>query len=197
MTPSTFIETYKIDVEVCDHIIGLYDKNKQLAEPGKLGENPRVDKDMKDSMDMTIPIGLYGHFEPFFEQLTGHVNEYLKKYYYDTGAVGLGPVGFSKTCNIQWYPKGGGYPAMHCERDSIEYGHRALVWMMYLTDAPNAGTEFPHQGLITDCVKGDLFIWPSDMTHMHRGVVCETHEKMIFTGWFDFMRSSDVKSVAE
>jgi hypothetical protein len=25
------------------------------------------------------------------------------------------------------------------------------------------------------------------MTHMHRGVVSETHEKMIFTGWIDFI----------
>lgn len=197
MTVNTFIEFYKIDVEVCDKIIGLYNKNRKLAEPGRLGEDPRVDKSMKDSMDMSIPISLYGHFEPFFEQLTTHVNAYLKKFYYDTGATGLGPVGFSKSSNIQWYPKGGGYPAVHCERDRIEYGHRALVWMLYLTDAPNAGTEFPHQGMVTECIKGDLIIWPSDMTHMHKGVVCETHEKMIFTGWIDFLRSADVKSVVE
>lgn len=194
MTQKTFIETYKIDIEVCDKIIGLYDINKHLAQPGRLGENPRIDKSMKDSMDMSIPVRLYGSFEPFFQQLEAHVSEYLDKYYFDLGATDMGPVGFSKFSNIQKYPAGGGYPAVHCERDSLEYAIRALVWMLYLTDTPNGGTEFPHQELITECVKGDLIIWPTDMTHMHRGIVSETHEKMIFTGWIDFIRLDAQKS---
>jgi hypothetical protein len=187
MSQTTFIEIYKIDTEVCDKIIGLYDTNKHLAQPGRLGENPRIDKSMKDSMDICIPIELYGRFEPFFELLQKHVGEYLDKYFFGAGATGMGPVGYSKFSSLQKYPVGGGYPAIHCERDSLEYASRALVWMVYLTDTPNGGTEFPHQELITDCVKGDLIIWPSDMTHMHRGVVSETHEKMIFTGWIDFI----------
>lgn len=196
MTQKTFIEIYKIDHAVCDKIIGLFNKNKKLAQPGRLGGIPRVDKAMKNSLDLSIPIGLYGRFEPFFELLTKHVNEYLKKYFYDTGAPEMGPVIFSDWCNIQLYPIGGGYPAMHCERDRIEYCNRVLVWMLYLTDTPGGGTEFPHQELITKCVKGDLIIWPTDMTHMHRGVVSETHEKMIFTGWIDFMKPEKMKSQA-
>lgn len=187
MTQKTFIETYKVDDEVCDRIIDFYNLNKHLARPGRLGEVPRVDKNMKDSMDLSVPIRLYGQVEPFFDQLMGHVRDYLDKYYYGTGAVGLGALGFSDSSNIQWYPKGGGYPAVHCERDRLEYCRRALVWMLYLTDTPGGGTEFPHQELTTECIKGDLIIWPSDMTHMHKGVKSESHEKMIFTGWIDFM----------
>ena len=192
MTQKTFIETYKVDDEVCDRIIGFYEMNRKLAQPGRLGGDPRVDKSMKDSMDLSVPIRLYGQVEPFFEQLMDHVKEYLDKYYYGTGATGLGPMGFSARSNIQLYPKGGGYPALHCERDRLEYGMRALVWMLYLTDTPNGGTEFPHQELSTECVKGDLLIWPSDMTHMHRGIKSETHEKMIFTGWIDFVQQKAV-----
>lgn len=197
MSLKTFIEIYKIDLKVCDKIIGLYDINKHLAQPGRLGENPRIDKSMKDSLDICIPIRLYGSFEPFFEQLEAHVSEYLDKFYFGTGATGMGPVGYSKFSSIQKYPVGGGYPAIHCERDSIQYANRALVWMLYLTDTPNGGTEFPHQELTTECVKGDLIIWPSDMTHMHRGVVSETHEKMIFTGWIDFIQLGEAKSKIE
>ena len=40
MTQKSFIETYKIDTELCDKIVGLYDINKQLAQPGQLGGNP-------------------------------------------------------------------------------------------------------------------------------------------------------------
>jgi hypothetical protein len=32
MTQKTFIETYKVEDEVCDKIIRLYDKNKNLVE---------------------------------------------------------------------------------------------------------------------------------------------------------------------
>lgn len=191
MTQKTFIETYKIDHEVCDKIIGLYNKNIHLAQPGRLGDDRRVDKEMKDSLDMSIPNTLYGHFEPFFELLKDHVNHYLNKYFYDTGSIGLGTIGYSASSNIQKYPKGGGYPAVHCERDRLEYCNRVLVWMLYLTDTPGGGTEFPHQELTTECIKGDLMIWPSDMTHMHRGVVSKTHEKMIFTGWFVFLRQDN------
>ena len=187
MPPHSFIETYKVEHAVCDRIANFFQDNKHLAQPGRLGENPRVDKSMKDSLDLSIPIRIYGQVDPFFELLTGFVKQYVDKYYYDCGANGLGPLGFSEWSNVQEYPIGGGYPAIHCERDRLEYGHRALVWMLYLTDTPGGGTEFPHQGITTECIKGDVILWPSDMTHMHRGVVSSTHEKMIFTGWIDFI----------
>ena len=188
MSQKTFIETYKVEHDVCDKVIGLYNKNKNLAQPGRVGVPRRIDKELKDSMDLSIPIQMYGHFEPFFEQLTTHVNEYLKKYFHDTGAPEMGPVGFSEWSNIQLYPEGGGYPGVHCERDRLAYCNRALVWMLYLTDTPNGGTEFLHQELKTKCVKGTLAIFPTDMTHMHRGVISQTHEKMIFTGWIIFIK---------
>ena len=194
MTQKTFIEIYKIDHDLCDKIIGLYKTNEHLAQPGRLGGNPRIDKSMKNSMDICIPIELYGSFAPFFEQLEECVSKYLDKYFFDTGATGMGPIGYSRYSSLQKYPVGGGYPAIHCERDSIEYANRALVWMLYLTDTPNGGTEFPHQEVTTECVKGDLIIWPSDMTHMHRGVVSDSHEKMIFTGWIDFIPKTQAQN---
>ena len=187
MSAATFIETYRVDHSVCDRIVAFFRDNEHLAQPGRLGEVPRVDKSMKDSLDLSVPIRLYGQVAPFFECLGDFVKAYVDKYYYATGANGLGPLGFSDHANIQWYPPGGGYPAIHCERDRLEYSHRALVWMLYLTDTPSGGTEFPHQDVVTECIKGDVIIWPSDMTHMHRGVVAAHYEKMIFTGWIDFI----------
>ncbi len=189
MASKTFIETYPIDVAVCEQIKAFFEANRHLAQPGRLGEVPRVDKSMKNSLDLTIPIKMYGQFSDFFDQLLDNVKTYLKRYYYDVGADGLGPLWLSQHANIQWYPVGGGYPAIHCERDRLEYCHRALVWMLYLTNTPGGGTAFPHQDVITECEMGKLLIWPSDMTHMHHGVVSNTHEKMIFTGWIDFVKT--------
>jgi hypothetical protein len=193
MSQKTFIEVYKIDLEICDKIIGLYDTNERLAQPGRVGGDSRIDKSMKDSMDICIPIERYENFFPFFEQLEAYVLVYVDEYFFRTGAKEIGPMGFSKVSSLQKYPVGGGYPAMHCERDTIQQAHRALTWLLYLTDTPNAGTEFPHQDLVTDCVKGDLAIFPSDMTHMHRSVVSKTHEKMVFTGWIDFIHPAEPK----
>jgi len=193
MTQTTFIETCKIEPEVCDKIIDLYKANQKRAQPGRLGESHRIDKTMKDSLDISIHISQYGHFVPFFELLQQHVSDYIDKFYYVPGALGMGQVGYSTHSNIQWYAKGGGYPAIHCERDRVEFSNRVLAWMLYLTDTPGGGTEFPHQGITTDCVKGDLLIWPSDMTHLHRGVVSQTHEKIIFTGWIVFQPPAAAK----
>ena len=194
MSQKTFVETYKVDHAICDRFVEFYNKNKKFAQPGRLGGDTRIDRSMKDSMDLGVPINVYYHFEPFFQELLKHVDEYVQKYYYDLGGSNMGPLGVAEMSNIQWYPKGGGYPATHCERDQFFYCNRALVWMMYLTDTPGGGTEFPHQALVTECIKGDLLIWPSDLTHMHRGVVSQTHEKMIFTGWINFVRPQTVPS---
>lgn len=188
MSQETFIQTYKVDHAVCDKIINFYEKNRRFAQPGRVGDDQRIDKGMKDSLDLSIPVNMFRYFEPFFQILTTHVDEYVQKYFYDAGAKGMGHLGISEVANIQWYPVGGGYPAVHCERDRYYYCHRALVWMMYLSDTPGGGTEFPHQKLVTDCIKGDLLIWPSDLTHMHKGVVSKTHEKMIITGWINFLK---------
>ena len=95
MPPHSFIETYKVEHAVCDRIADFFQDNKHLAQPGRLGENPRVDKSMKDSLDLSIPIRIYGQVDPFFELLTEFVKQYVDKYYYDCGANGLGPLVFS------------------------------------------------------------------------------------------------------
>lgn len=188
MSQNSFIETYKVDHAICDRIIEFYEKNKKFAQPGKLGKDHRIDKKMKDSLDLSLPMSAYHYFDGFFRRLLKHVDEYVEKYYYSAGGSAMGPLGVAEVCNIQWYPKGGGYPAVHCERDQLFFCNRALVWMMYLTDTPGGGTHFPHQGVVTECVKGDLLLWPTDLTHMHCGVVSESHEKMIFTGWINFVQ---------
>ena len=50
MTVSTFIETYEIDPSVCDEIVEFFERNRDHAQPGRLGEHPRVDKAMKLSL---------------------------------------------------------------------------------------------------------------------------------------------------
>lgn len=191
MTTPNFIEEYEVSLPLCDEIQLFFEKNRHLAQPGHMGPTPRVDNKLKKSLDISIPEGLYGHFQGFFQQLADHVRAYITDHYFNSGAQGLGSLWFSKFSNIQWYPPGGGYYQLHCERDQLQVCDRALVWMLYLTDTPNGGTEFVHQETVTECTKGKLVIWPSDFTHLHRGIVSANHEKMIFTGWIVFSENHD------
>ena len=61
-----------------------------------------------------------------------------------------------------------------------------LVWMVYLSDLDNGGTEFKYQNHIEKSEKGKLLIWPTDWTHTHRGQISRTDEKYILTGWYTF-----------
>ena len=76
---------------------------------------------------------------------------------------------------------------MHYER-SYTKPHRQLAYMLYLnTVTDKGGTKFIFQNLTLSAIKGDLYIWPADFTHVHQGIVSKTQEKYIVTGWFEIV----------
>jgi 2OG-Fe(II) oxygenase superfamily len=89
---------------------------------------------------------------------------------------------------LQHYNPGDYYKNWHAENVGTEqYISRHLVFMTYLNDIKDGGgTEFFHQNLQVKPEKGLTLIWPADWTHVHRGIVSNTEEKFIITGWFVF-----------
>jgi hypothetical protein len=88
----------------------------------------------------------------------------------------------------QHYPVSGGYKVWHSERASK--GHdsaRHLVFMTYLNDLDDGGTEFLHQNLLVKAERALTIIWPADWTFTHRGQVSYTSEKSVVTGWLRFV----------
>ena len=65
-------------------------------------------------------------------------------------------------------------------------GNRILVFMTYLNDVDDGGTDFKYQNLTSPAKKGLTMIWPSDFTHTHKGQISHTKEKYIVTGWVGF-----------
>ena len=90
---------------------------------------------------------------------------------------------------MQWYPKGGGFKQWHTERSNALPGsvYRHLVFMTYLNDVPDGGTEWYYQQKYVPAQRGYTVIWPADWTFHHRGRVSTDSEKMIITGWFNFI----------
>ena len=181
----SFIGGWYMPENVCDELVDYYNNNTSEWESGKVGWEAVEDESVKKSTELIIFPQKFGDIDNYIIHLTKILEKYKARYPHCDTAV----VKWSLYMNIkiQRYKPGEGFKAWHAENGgSGNHKLRHLVFMTYLNTAENAGTEFCHQGIRTPCQKGLTLIWPSAWTHTHRGVISNTHEKTIITGWFDF-----------
>ena len=173
---------------ICDIMI-RYMNNLPLVD-GMMynnGNKQTIKKDMKESKEMAIDFT--NEDEPFHtykNHLDNVITNYRKKYpYMDSNTE----FAIRENYNLQKYPIGGGFKIWHFENDfkSPLNKHRALVFMTYLNDVEDGGTDFLHQNIKTPAKKGLTLIWPAFWTHTHKGIVSKTKEKYIVTGWINFI----------
>jgi hypothetical protein len=184
---SSFVGGWFIDESICDELVEFYNLNKKVATPGVTFEKnkPKQKNDVKESLDLnfnttnTIPNILNNYLDNLQETLL----LYLKRYRQSNCVERFDAQRF----NIQWYKPGGGFKKWHCERTSLHDSNRHLVFMTYLNDVPEGGTEFLYQDLKLPAKKGLTVLWPSDWTHTHKGVISQEHEKYIITGWYNYI----------
>tara|TARA_B100000035_G_C20788126_1_gene459948 strand:- start:80 stop:652 length:573 start_codon:yes stop_codon:yes gene_type:complete len=179
-----------IEESVVDGLIDFW-KNQDIlyVKDGVVTFNKTttVNKDLKDSRDITITTNLaVKSIQDYLTSLQCVLDKYKKKFPH---CDATGQYNVDIGMNLQWYPVGGGYPLWHSERMSSSRSvvYRHLVFMTYLNDVPDGGTEWFHQKKYVPAQKGYTVIWPADWTHLHRGVISKTSEKYIITGWFSFM----------
>lgn len=185
---NNFIMGWYLDPKVCDSIIE-YHKNavdNNLAYPAVTGsENGMTfDPSVKDSTDV-----LYAptQNDTYLNLLWNCTKLYNQKYTYAVCA------GYKLYHNIliQHYNLGGGYKNWHCERGSADtnISSRHLVFMTYLNDLDDGGTDFYYQNLTVKAEKGLTLIWPADFTFTHKSQVSHTSQKYIITGWFTLLNT--------
>ena len=184
----SFIGGWYIPEKTCDDIIISFNKFKKEGHtvPGKVYEHSKsiVRKDYKESEDLVIDIKNLG--EPYIEYLKNLqkcLYEYMKRY---PILDNLAKFGLNSDFNVQYYPPGGGFKAWHCERGHVVKPEKVLVFMTYLNDVKNGGTEFEYLNLKTPAKKGLTLFWPVDFTHTHRGQISKKQEKYIVTGWLTY-----------
>jgi len=186
---TNFIWGEKIDPEVCDGLLEFWDHQHflpvtpgQVYDQGEIG----VNKELKDSMDVHIPHQIA---MPMIHDYMGALQVVLNKYVERFPFCQTSRFQIVEPLSLQCYPVGGGFKEWHTERLSPLPGniYRHLVFMTYLNDVPDGGTEWYHQDLYIPAEKGYTVIWPADWTHFHKGRVSETKEKQIITGWFSFV----------
>ena len=183
----TFIqETMLDDISICDQLIDYHNNNMEYKCRGStaLGQG-------KGKVSTDVPIYMSSQnpsIHMYVSELLKMVDAYLKKY----GMHKMVRLMIKEPINLQHYAPNEGFYEWHCERSSYQSHQRALVFMTYLNDVDDGGeTEFHFQQMKTKAVKGKTVIWPTDFTHLHRGVTSPTEHKYIATGWFHFLDALD------
>ena len=182
----TQIGGWFISKDLCDEVVDYFNFNKKYQEAGTVYTDSKngVNKDIKDSVDLNVSAGnLDGPIGQYRIHLQRVLDLYLKKY---EQADKVEPFGIKEDYNIQKYSIGGGFKQWHAENTGDQL-NRHLVFMTYLNDVEDGGTEFMYQNIKTQAEKGLTIIWPAIWTHTHRGIVSSTSEKIIVTGWYNFL----------
>lgn len=182
----SFIGGWYIPEYICDKLIFYFNQNKSQSFKGTIGlaDRERVDTSLKDSTDLRISIN---ETNPVIVSYRKHLNAVIANYQnkYDILKT-VCNYGVNENYNIQHYSPGGGFKIFHSERTGLTAGGRFLVFMTYLNDVEDGGTEFKYQNIISPAKKGLTLIWPAEWTHCHRGVVSQ-YDKYIITGWIHYL----------
>ena len=207
---NSFIGGWYIPEQVCDNLIKEFKLNREKVKhvtderldsggdvaiypgcvmtKGRVGKSNDINTNTKDSIDMGFdPGGKYYNTNKSLQEYDKYLqivlDNYLKDYEY---ADEMTAFNIQEYINIQHYKPGGGFKIWHFENASPQTMSRKLVFMTYLNDVPNGGTEFYYQNVLSPAKKGLTIIWPADWTHTHRGQVDEENEKYICTGWYNY-----------
>ena len=191
----TFIGGWYIPEEVCDEVLDFYNNNKSLHVPGVVGvlqKNEDGELISDGVADVEIKKCTQLEVTPDAQELSlysVHLQAILDTYRQKYGWVD--DVNYYKiveNMSIQHYKPGEGFYKWHMENNGyVNSINRHLVFMTYLNDVENAGTEFYYfPDLNIQAKKGLTLIWPAGWTHTHRGVINHIDEKHIITGWFSF-----------
>ena len=181
---SSFIGGWYIQPDICDELIEFYDKNKKHAIEA-INTDHISDPSIKTGLDLFIePKTVEKHLSNYFYSLAQCLNSYLRKY---EEANNVMDFKINEPFKIQYYKKGQGFHKYHFENDGDKScNKRHLVFMTYLNDVDNGGTDFLYQKLTSPAKKGLTMIWPAHFTHTHKGQISYDKEKWIMTGWFGF-----------
>jgi hypothetical protein len=172
---------YHNDTTMCNTLLDYFQNN--LKKDGIVGNG--IKKEIKDSLDCVIfdkTVGL-----EYIKWIQPALDLYVKKYPWCNS---FAPWTLVQPATIQYYKPGSAYFGWHTERANAvaPMATRHLVFMTYLNDVTDDGeTEWFHQKLKIKPEKGLTVIWPADWCFVHKGIVSQTQDKYIITGWFNYI----------
>lgn len=189
-----FLIDNNLDEIFCDNLIKKYenDQNKYI---GVVGRNGTINKELKNTTDLEISRFLNWKYEDTIlcQALNKGINEYIDNIFNNLTNINIFNINlniFSKLYNtndtgykIQKYDRDKGYFNYHNDFEYSVKGVRVITFIWYLNDVEEGGeTEFI-DGTIIKPKKGQLLLFPSDWTYMHKGNMPLSNDKYICNGW--------------
>ena len=191
----SFIGGWFIPEDVCDQVIDFFNENKSLHGPGLVGGH-KINEDGSENYDEIIDteykkctqmqaLSFARELDIYNLHLQDTLNQYKKKYEWADYVTAYKII---ENMSVQHYKPGEGFYRWHSENSGdARVRNRHLVFMTYLNDVENGGTEFYYYpNLKIEARKGLTLIWPAGWTHTHKGVISDVDEKYIITGWYSF-----------
>ena len=194
MTNFIYTKNNALSANVCLNLIKAFEES-DLKQPGVLYGPEGISSDSdKKSTDITFDPSFMNKepwalmLEDVIVSVKNGVLDYLNRH--STAMSKMDPIDLYTYFNMQKYEPNEGFFGWHCERAGIKHSDRLLVWMVYLNTLTDRGeTEFFYQQHFERPERGKLVIWPSDWSHLHRGVPSPTETKYILTGWFTHIKN--------
>ena len=169
--------------ESCKKAINWFEENINTAQPGRAGVK------VLDNLELQINLEQPSNFFDLGFTLLNGLKGFIKEYncyddYLARWCLSTDPL---ETSMCKWEPDNY-YNHLHCE-SGPNRSDRIFSWMMYLKDIKNGGgTEFLYQDITMKSREGDLLIFPSGPSHMHRGENAKFETKYTITGHFCWER---------
>lgn len=190
---NNFIYGQFIDKKLCDKMVEFHKDRKDLYRNDDINTNINGKKvPYKRSTEIALePIDFFDEFPEYDIELSKVLQSYFKKYPHSTNDQNKFFI--EQNIKIQRYKPGEGFYGYHFENDGRGWDlYRHLVFMTYLNNVDDCGTEWLYQKYKVKAKKGYTVIWPAIWTHTHRGIISQTKEKYIATGWYTYSKNSDV-----
>ena len=215
---NNFIGEFQIEDALCDALIEFH-KSIEPALPGDTTDyliqknvgvsGAEYDPEMTDSTDVVIksivfhnpkiiPAESKAHLKilmTYWFELNVCMRKYRDMLFCEETKAALDNwemnINLYDAMMIQHYKPGQGFKAWHTERANVTM-NRSLVYMTYLNDVPDGGTQFYYQDMTVEAKKGKTLIWPADFTHIHKSQISYEHEKYITTGWFSYDKNTKI-----
>lgn len=177
--------------DFCDEIIKVYHEHKDLQHPGVTigGESLLT----KKTIDLSITGSNIAELDEIDAILNKNIDNFFRKYRCDIykSQNQADYVKFATTHDtgyqLQRYIKNEGFYTIHTDDQSIimldTINSRLATFIWYLNDVDEGGeTVFVKKCKIKP-TKGSLLIFPATWTYHHCGMVPESNDKYIITGW--------------
>lgn len=188
-----YIREYFIkDPSICDKLFDITRdlKEKGYGNPGMAYMPDGGDvSDVKVSWDIMPPdfAEMYpdGPSSIGLDKLADELNEEIfPRYYKDIDLNFRGELFCLKPPQFQLYEPGEGFKQWHADATG-KHIHRMFVYILYLNDVSDGGTEFRDWNYTCKAEKGKILMFPANFCFVHRGQISYTSQKSIMTGWID------------